>query len=301
MKRRRLRVLWPLAALALLAGLAMCRARPIVRSQAEAPPAEWLRVDFIDVGHGDAALITSPTGKSVLIDGGSREAGHAVVEHLRQRQIGRLDLVLVSHRHEDHIGGLAQVISSVGARLFMDAPSEHDSRVYQKLMDRLKEHQIPVRQAERGRRVDLGRGAWLTLLGPPDPPILKAHSEENANSVMARLDYGRFSVLFAGDAEAASEAWLLASGADVAATVLKVGHHASATSSSPAFLAAVRPRLAVVSADADDAQKEGHQEVFQRLERLGIRAMRTDLEGTITIKTDGSAVQVQTKDRRESL
>jgi beta-lactamase superfamily II metal-dependent hydrolase len=301
MKRRRLGLFWPLAALVLSAALVVCRGTSPSRTQPDTPHAGSLRVDFIDVGHGDSILITSPTGKTVLIDGAKREAGHAVVEHLQARHAGPLDLILVSHRHEDHIGGLAQVITSVGARQFMDAPSEHDSRAYRKLLETLQARQIPVLTATRDRHVDLGGGAQLTLLGPPDPPLLNARSEENANSVVSRLDYGRFSVLLTGDAETETETWLLASGARLAATVLKVGHHGSKSSSSQPFLDAIRPGLAVISSDAEDAEKSGHEKILQRLESRGIRVLRTDVEGTISIETDGSTIELRTRNRKETL
>jgi beta-lactamase superfamily II metal-dependent hydrolase len=301
MKRHRLGWFWPLAALVLLAALAVCRGTSPTRVEPDTPHVGWLRVDFIDVGHGDATLITSPTGKTVLVDGGKREAGHAVVEHLQQRQVGPLDLILVSHRHEDHIGGLAEVITRAGARQFLDAPSEHDSHVYRKLLETLQARHVPVRLAAHDRRVDLDGGAQLTLLGPPDPPLLNARSEENANSVVSRLDYGRFSVLLAGDAETETEAWLLSSRARLAAAVLKVGHHGSQSSSSVPFLDAVRPRLAVISSDAEDAEKSGHKKVLHRLEGRGIRVLRTDVEGTISIETDGSTIEVRTRNGKETL
>lgn len=301
MKRRRLGLFWPLAALVLMAALAVCRGTSPTRTEPDSPHTGWLRVDFIDVGHGDSILITSPTGKTVLVDGGKREAGHAVVEHLQSRHVGPLDLILASHRHEDHIGGLAQVITSVGARQFMDAPSEHDSHVYRKLLETLQARQIPVMLAAHGRHIDLGSGAQLTLLGPPEPPLLNAHSEENANSVVSRLDYGRFSVLLTGDAETDTEAWLLSNGAQLAATVLKVGHHGSQTSSSQPFLDAIHPRLAVISSDAEDAEKSGHEKTLQRLESRGIRVQRTDAEGTISIETDGKTIELRTRNRKETL
>jgi beta-lactamase superfamily II metal-dependent hydrolase len=260
-----------------------------------------LRVDFIDVGHGDAALITSPSGKTVLIDGGDREAGRAVVRHLRERRVGPLDLVLASHPHADHIGGLIEVIAEVGARAYMDAPSSHDSRIYRRLLGLIEERGIPVREAVRGRGVELGGGARLTLLGPPEPRLGNGRSAVNANSVVARLDFGKVSVLFTGDAEAETETWLLETGAPLAALVLKVAHHGSKTSSRREFLAAVRPRLAVISTGSEDGRKPPDGKVVERLERLGVRVLRTDLHGSIAIETDGATLELQVQGRRESI
>ena len=151
-----------------------------------------------------------------------------------------LDLILLSHRHEDHLGGLVAAVHHRGARLFLDAPVPHPGPAYTALMHELEDRQVVVRQATRGRRIDLGGGAVMTLLGPPDPPITGSRSDVNANSVVARLSYGKFAVLFTGDAEAPTEQWLLAAGAPVQATVLKVAHHGSRYASRVGFLRAGR-------------------------------------------------------------
>ncbi len=137
-----------------------------------------------------------------------------------------------------------------GARLFLDAPVAHAGPDYATLMHELEARGIPARQATRGRRIDLGGGAVITLLGPPEPPISGSRSDVNANSVVARLTFGSVSILFAGDAEAPTETWLLGSGEDLRADVLKVAHHGSRYASGARFLRAVRPRVAVISAGA---------------------------------------------------
>jgi competence protein ComEC len=188
-----------------------------------------LRVDFIDVGQGDAALVTSPAGKTVLIDGGPHEAGPDLVTFLRARTRGPLDLVILTHRHADHFGGLRAVVETIGTRLFLDAPIPHPGKERERLMRALAAGSVTVRNAERGRTIDLGGGASMVLLTPPVPPIVGTHDDVNANSVVVRLDYGRTRFLFMGDADAATERRLLTEGADVRAQVLKVGHHGSRT------------------------------------------------------------------------
>ncbi len=254
-----------------------------------------LRVDFISVGQGDASLITGPGGKRVLIDGGPSPAGPALAAFVCRRGGGPVDLVLLTHRHADHLGGLASVIADCGARLFMDAPFPHPSPGYAALLRLIAGRHIPVRQAETGRVIDMGGGARLTLLGPPQPAITGSRSDVNSNSVVARLDFGSVSVLFAADAESPTEAWLLASGADVRATVLKVPHHGSRYSSTPRFLQAVRPEVAVVSAGTGNDYGHPAPPTLQRLAKIGARIFRTDTDGHVALTTDGQHYQMGTK------
>jgi competence protein ComEC len=281
---------------------------------------ETLRVDFIDVGQGDAALVTSPTGKTVLIDGGPAHAARALTAFLAAHLHGPLDLILLSHRHEDHLGGLPSVVRQVGARMFLDSvyptrdPSEgsrtlprgtslrkaqlrprvpHAGPDYEVLLRELAARGVPARLATRGRRIDLGGGAVITLLGPPEPPITGSRSDVNANSVVARLTFGGVAILFAGDAEAPTERWLLASGAELGADVLKVAHHGSRYASGMKFLRAVHPRIAVISAGAGNEYGHPAPATVQRLERLGAAVHRTDLDGDITVETDGASLKVE--------
>jgi beta-lactamase superfamily II metal-dependent hydrolase len=138
----------------------------------------------------------------------------------------------------------------------------------------------------------------LLLLGPPSPVIEGADSDVNANSVVSRLDYGKGSVLFAADAEVLAEGWLLESGANLRATVLKVGHHGSRHSSTSGFLKAVMPHAAVISTEAGDA-KHPHPETLVRLEQAGAHIFRTDLDGSIALDMDGASVTMHGRSHGE--
>ena len=260
----------------------------------EATESRELRVDFIAVGQGDAALITSPTGKTVLIDGGPPEGAAALVAYLKSRAVGPLDLVILTHRHADHLGGLAAVVRDVGARPFMDAPFPHPTALYGTLMKALAARQVPVREAVRDRVIDLGGEATLRLLTPPEPVLRGTRSDVNSNSVLVRLDYHQASILFAADAEASTERWLLSARAPLRARVLKVAHHGSQHSSTAAFLRAVAPQIGIISAGT--ANKYGHPEVeaVDRLQTIGARVFRTDQDGTISLRTDGIQIEITT-------
>lgn len=275
-------LLWTLIAAAL--GLSCVRealpARPVLAA---------VQVDFIAVNHGDSILVRSAAGKTVLIDGGEAEAAGTILALLQARGACPLDLILLTHPHSDHAGGLAKIIDACGARQFMDSGHPHASLVYARLLERIEKRGISFRRAEAGRQIDLGANATLTLLGPPLPPIEHSGDAVNANSVVARLSMGKTSVLFAGDADASEEAWLLSQANGLRSTVLKVGHHGSRTSSTAAFLAAVSPRLAVIS-NWPDAPKHPHPETLARLQQARMRILETGREGTIHLELDGETV-----------
>ena len=197
--------------------------------------------------------------------------------------------MVLTHPHEDHLGGLIAIVRSFAVRMFMDAGFRHESAVYQELLETLKARKVPIRNAERNRTIDLGGGATITLLSPPDPPIAHSRSDVNANSVVVRLDYREVGVLFAADAEPQTERWLLASGARLPAQVLKVAHHGGRYSSTAKFLRAVSPQAAVIP--VGEVNEYGHPtpEAIGRLERAHARVYRTDQDGTVTLETDGGA------------
>ena len=293
--RRRFRSSWRpigflLPAILLLAGPARGWQGP---GRDPGPPA--LRVDFIAVGHGDAVLITSPTGKTVLIDGGLAEAGDTVAAFVRSRTQAPLDLVMLTHRHADHLGGLATVISRQGARAFMDAVVPHPSPAYAALIKLLEDRHIPVREAVCGRTIDLGGDARLVLLTPPEPLITGSRSDVNANSLVARLEHGKIRMLLTGDAEAVTESWLLDAGADVRADVLKLAHHGSRYSSTARFLQAVAPRVVVASCGPAGRSGDLHAETLARVGELHARLYRTDLDGRVTVTSDGHDISVDTE------
>ncbi len=242
-----------------------------------------LTIEFLDVGQGDSALIRSPEGKLALIDAGP--TAHHAASLLRERGIDRLDLVVVTHHHADHYGGMLDVIREFRPRVFLDAPSPHVSKAYETLLGAVRDEGITAIQPEtNARKIELG-SVHLTIL--PQTPIDK-HNENN-NSIGIRVDYGDFSALLTGDSEIAERAWWTDHAAHLCArvSILKLAHHGSRNGTSAAWLKLTQPELAVASLGAGNDFGHPHPETLRRLEAAGVPLDRTDRAGTITITTDG--------------
>jgi competence protein ComEC len=253
-----------------------------------APVSGRLTVTFLDVGQGDAILIEGPRGHRILVDGGP--SGEAITAALGRRlpfYDRRIDLVVLTHPQADHLGGLPAVLRRFDVGAVLASPIEADSAAYRAFRDAVRESLLPYHEALPGHAVDLGGGARLNVLSaPPDG------SDANEGSLVIKLTLGRAAFLLTGDIESDREAALVRSSADLRATVYKVPHHGSDTSSSEAFVAAVRPLLDVISVGRDNRYGHPSPEVLERLD--GAAVFRTDLHGDIAIGTDGRRLWVAT-------
>lgn len=291
------RTLAAAAALAIVAAWHLDAVRP--------PPG--LIVTALDVGQGDAILIQSPAGRTVLIDGGGDPGGSRngwdvgqmrVVPALRRAAVRRLDILVLTHPHEDHAGGLPAIVENFPVGLVLDPGVPHPSPSYVRLLRMIEAGRIPYRKAREGQTVDLGGGARLSILYPPDVPPTLDGDPVHARSLMARVTYGRAAVLLAGDIEAPVERYLIDRGAVPQSQVLKVGHHGSKTSTSPRFLSQVRPQIAVISVGAGNSFGHPHQSTLDGLTALGVAVYRTDHDGAVRLAIDGATVRVETARRR---
>lgn len=245
-----------------------------------------LNIHVLDVGQGDSLLIVSPTGKRVLVDAGPSAAGDTVVRELRENGVRSLDLVVASHPHEDHIGGMVPVLEAFEVKNFLDSGRAYTTATFRRMLEKIDEKNINFIKARRGQTFDLGGGAKIEVLRPTSRWITRVRSGgslENANSVVCRLTYRNFAMLFTGDAEMDTEYLLVREGADLEADVLKVGHHGSRHATGPDFLNAVHPKVAVISNSADNEYGHPTQTTLDRLRQWGVRVYRTDLHGEITI------------------
>ncbi|MGE0132641.1 MAG: ComEC/Rec2 family competence protein [Blastocatellales bacterium] len=258
-----------------------------------------LQIYALDVGQGDSFLIISPEGKSVLIDAGPSQSGDNVIAALRRRKIKSLDLAVATHPHADHIGGMRSVIEKVAVKNFLDSGQIYASDEYERLLQTINQRRIKFIEAKKGTKFDLDSGVTIEAFNPQDRMITKVRpggSVENANSVVLRLSYGGFTMLFTGDAEFETEALMMKStalGAPLRAQVLKIGHHGSRHATSGKFLDAVGPEAAIISCGDDNRYGHPAQPTLDRLRKAGVKVHRTDLSGEIAIVTDGSKFEIR--------
>ncbi len=248
------------------------------------------------MGQGDAALVRTAGGTTILIDAGGREAGPEVVRALREEGVRRIDLLVASHPHLDHIGGMLAVLSAFDVVRYVDPGTEHTTETYRELVRQLADRRIDVHAMRAGERIDLGDGASLVCWLPGTSFFRTVRSFENANSLVLRLSIGDVDVLFTGDAEPETLAALIDAGVD-ASEMLKVAHHGSRYGTSAAFVRRVRPDAAVISVGRANDYGHPHDDALRTLTDDCVRIFRTDLDGAVLLETDGLGWRVAPQKR----
>jgi len=270
------------------------RTAPTPSEQTTSTGSGELRVSFLDVGQGDSALIQAPGGYEVLIDGGPNEAGPRVIEALHSAGVREVDLLLGTHPHEDHIGGLMDVLREVPVKQALDPGYAHGTSLQRKYLELLKAKGVKTTRARRGQGYDLSGGVRLDILAPEDPLIKGTSADANNNSIVARLTYGSTAFLFTGDMEEEERERLTQSvpHTQLRADVLKVAHHGSHNGTDPQFLQLVQPRYAVISLARGNDYGHPHREALEALEQSGAQILRTDERGTVVFTSDGHQVHL---------
>jgi competence protein ComEC len=252
------------------------------------PGSKNLIVHYIDVGQGDSALIQIPGNINILIDGGTKNSSNKVVPYIKSLGIEKLNIVISTHPHADHIGGLISVINSFKVDNVIDAGINHTSATFKEYLKAVKAKNINYLTPSPGESFDLGTNVKLIVYGPYN----RYKSDLNNSSVVVKIIYGSTSFLFTGDAESKEESQLISGGLDLSATVLKVGHHGSKTSSKLKFLKKVNPKISVISVGKDNSYGHPAKTTIDNLLSIGSSVYRTDTTGDIIIESDGSNVNV---------
>lgn len=289
---------WPVPALLAAALLAVIVAHPFEPQTMGGT----LEMTAVDVSQGDSLLLVAPGGETMLIDGGGLpringktprlDTGEGVVSpYLWSRGFRHLDIVALTHADQDHIGGLEAVLRNFTPReLWLSALPDHAP--LQSLLQTARDVGVRVVCKSAGDRVALS-GAMIEVLSPHAPRT--GGKTDNNDSLVLRARYGRHAFLLTGDAERKAEYELTALPEALRADVLKLGHHGSRTSTTAEFLDAVQPAIAVISAGQDNQFRHPHDEVLARLAERGVRVLRTDQQGMVTVRTDGARIRAETQ------
>jgi competence protein ComEC len=253
-----------------------------------------LHVHFLDVGQGDAVFIQGPQGQQILVDGGPEPS--VLLSRLGERMPfwdHSLDLVVLTHPEVDHVGGLVEVLERYDVGLVLDSGQECTSATCEAWKAVIEDRAIPYRKAAAGMQIALGEDLVLDVLHPPAELMTETSSDSNNNSVVLRLEYGRFSALVTGDVQWEAEEALLASGQGLDSLVLKVPHHGADTSLTAPFLEAVDPEFAVISVGAGNTFGHPDEKTLEKLD--GLPTHRTDEDGSLELVTDGIVYSLRTQ------
>ncbi len=248
-----------------------------------------LTVTFLDLGQADCTLVQEDE-KTLLIDAGTNASAKKLVSALKQKGIKKIDILVGTHPHEDHIGGLDAVIKNFNIGAVYLPEVSYTTRTFNDVLTAISAKGLKISLSKPGDTFNLNKAVGTFLA-----PNSSSYEEINNYSLVVRLKYGNIAFLFSGDAQNLSEREMLAGGYELKSDVLKVSHHGSSDSTSSAFLLAVAPRYAVIFVGKDNDYNHPHEKTLEKLSALGVQIYRTDLRGDIIFDSDGIALNVRTQ------
>lgn len=250
------------------------------------PKDSQLMISYMDVGQGDAAYI-KVNGNDILIDAGPRSNSKELLEQLKAKNIDDFELVIATHPHEDHIGGMVDVFKEYEVKSFYSPKITHTTKTYENLVKAVKDEGLKTKELKSGMVIDLGEGAKFEVFTPQK----SEYEELNDYSPIMKLSFGDTSYLFTGDAEKLAEEEALAKyKTSLDSDVIKFGHHGSSSSSSNAFIEAVSPKYGIISCAKDNKYGHPHRETLDIIKKYNIKTFRTDTDGEIILTSDGKSI-----------
>jgi len=244
-----------------------------------------LIVHYIDVGQADSILVQI-NNKNLLIDGGNRDDGDKIIKYLKKQGVSKLDYVIATHPHEDHIGGMASIVKKFDIGKFYAPKKLSNTATFENMVLALREKKLKINEAKAGDTLNLGKNVDCKILAPNSAE----YDNLNNYSAVVKLTYGNTKFLFTGDAHKQSEREMISKGYDLSSDVLKVGHHGSSSSSSKEFLDKVKPKIAIISCGKNNDYGHPHKETLEELNKRKIKIYRTDKDGTIVFESDGKNI-----------
>lgn len=245
-----------------------------------------LRTFFLDVGQADAEFVELPNGKTLLIDAGTAQSGDEILKFIKNLGYTKLDYVVATHPHADHIGGMAKILKGIEVGNMYMPYAETTTKTYEELLQTIVDLKINVIAVKPGVRL-VEDGNLLAYFIAPNSD---EYDDLNEYSAVIKMIYGETSFLFTGDASSKSEKEMLAAAYDLTANVIKIGHHGAKTSSSEEFIKTVKPQYAVISCGKDNSYGHPHEQTLKTLMAENVKVYRTDKDGTICISSDGEKI-----------
>lgn len=247
-----------------------------------------MSVTYLNVGQGDSELI-QVNGINMLIDAGTNAGANDLVKDLKNRGIKTIDIAIATHPHEDHIGGMDEVLENFDVKSFYAPKVAHTTKTYENMLKAVKNEGLKIKQIKEGTKIDLGKDTEVQVYSP----VKSQYEELNNYSPVMKISYGQNSFMFTGDAESLVEKEILSENKDLKADVLKLGHHGSHSSTSKEFLKAIDPSIAIVSCAKDNKYGHPHKETMSNLKKAGITVYETFRDGDITISSNGKKLDVK--------